>query len=206
MADIKPRRPASARTRPEAASAPKEETAPLPAAAEDDGVYDDDETWLFAVQECMTTEDIAKMGFTNVILLNAARWRPEEGTENPEEAAAKAAAADAHYCFGIKGPVFETLKRSEKKDVEERLVAGMCGKGDVLIVIQNAFPSDASDPGTVMVGRLVDCIETAYMQASEDMVEDLAGVSVVLEKCASTPVLTCVWDDGTQRTLEVTET
>eukprot|EP00283_Hemiselmis_rufescens_P016061 CAMPEP_0173438750 /NCGR_PEP_ID=MMETSP1357-20121228/20582_1 /TAXON_ID=77926 /ORGANISM="Hemiselmis rufescens, Strain PCC563" /LENGTH=205 /DNA_ID=CAMNT_0014404065 /DNA_START=9 /DNA_END=626 /DNA_ORIENTATION=+ len=204
MEDIKPRRPASARTRPEAASVPKEETTPLPA-VEDDGVYDDDETWLFAVHECMTTEDIAKMGFTNVILLNAARWRPEEWTENPEDVASKAAAADAHYCFGIKGPIFESLTRGDKEDIEERLVAGMCGKGDVLIVIQNATPGDSSDPGSKMVGRLVDCVETAYSRASEDMVDDLAGVSVMLERCANTPVLTCVWDDGTQRTLEVTE-
>jgi hypothetical protein len=34
-----------------------------------------EQTWLFAVRDCMTTEDIAKMGFTNVILLNADRWR-----------------------------------------------------------------------------------------------------------------------------------
>mmetsp|Transcript_46674 Transcript_46674/g.73069 ORF Transcript_46674/g.73069 Transcript_46674/m.73069 type:complete len:83 (-) Transcript_46674:164-412(-) len=80
----------------------------------------------------------------------------------------------------------------------------MCGRGDLLIVIQNAG-SDASDPGMVMVGRLVDCIEVAYNRAMEDAVPDLAGVSVVLEECDfSGGVLTVEWDDGTKRALDVT--
>lgn len=54
--------------------------------------------------------------------------------------------------------------------------------------VQNAKSEDPKDAGSIMVGRLVDCIETAYNQASEMCVDDLAGISVVLEKCSSTPV------------------
>lgn len=55
--------------------------------------------------------------------------------------------------------------------------------------LQNAKPEDGSDDvGLTMVGRLVDCVEVAYAKASEDMVDDLAGVSVVLERCSQTPV------------------
>lgn len=36
---------------------------------------------LFSVRDAMTTEEISRMGFTNVILLNADRWRSAEGDE-----------------------------------------------------------------------------------------------------------------------------
>jgi len=39
------------------------------------------------------------MGFTNVILLNADRWRSDEGSVDVSSAAA---AGDIHYCFGMK--------------------------------------------------------------------------------------------------------
>mmetsp|Transcript_9211 Transcript_9211/g.23020 ORF Transcript_9211/g.23020 Transcript_9211/m.23020 type:complete len:207 (-) Transcript_9211:397-1017(-) len=205
MADIKPRRPASARPRPAAAAEEETPKEAAPFAGEDDGIYEDSETWLFAVQSCMTTEEISKMGFTNVILLDASRWRPAAATEDVMGMAARAAAGDMHYCFGMKGSVLESLTRSEKTDIEDRLVPALCGRGDVLIVVQNAKSDVEKDPGMEMVGRLVDCIETAYSQASENMVEDLAGVSVVLEKCGQTPILSVTWDDGTTRALEVTE-
>lgn len=43
------------------------------------------------------------------------------------------------------------------------LISGFCGRGDLLIVIQNATITetavDNSEPGLVVVGRLVDMIE-----------------------------------------------
>jgi len=54
---------------------------------------------LFSVRDPMTTEEISRMGFTNVILLNADRWRSDEGSVDVSSAAA---AGDIHYCFGMK--------------------------------------------------------------------------------------------------------
>eukprot|EP00290_Baffinella_frigidus_P006366 CAMPEP_0180129148 /NCGR_PEP_ID=MMETSP0986-20121125/7159_1 /TAXON_ID=697907 /ORGANISM="non described non described, Strain CCMP2293" /LENGTH=201 /DNA_ID=CAMNT_0022068793 /DNA_START=256 /DNA_END=861 /DNA_ORIENTATION=- len=199
---MKPRRPASARPKPAPAGGEDPKALePMPT-HEDDSVPDDDEeSWLFSVKESMTTEEIAKMGFTAVILLNAARWRDGEGSV---EKAAVSAAADMHYCFGIQGPAFEVLSSVKKAEIEDQLVDALCGRGDLLIVIQNVGAGDvASEAGAVMVGRVVDCIETAYSRASNDMVEDLAGVSVVLERC-TLPMLSVAWDDGSTRALEVT--
>ena len=54
----------------------------------------------------MTTEEISRMGFTNVILLNADRWRSDDGSE---AVSAAAAAGDIHYCFGMKVKVCPML-------------------------------------------------------------------------------------------------
>ena len=46
---------------------------------------------------------------------------------------------------------------------QEMLIGGFCGRGDLLVVIQNATITetavDNSEPGLVVVGRLVDMIE-----------------------------------------------
>ena len=115
---------------------------------------------LFSVRDPMTTEEISRMGFTNVILLNAARWRSDDGGE---ASASVAAAADIHYCFGMKGEPVDSLVAGNRARMEEMLISGFCGRGDLLIVIQNATDSDSavdlSEPGLVVVGRLVDMIE-----------------------------------------------
>lgn len=74
MEEIKPRRPLSSRPRPASARPPAVEEA-ASAKDEDDGIFEDNETWLFCLQGPMNTLDIARMGFTNVVLLNADRWR-----------------------------------------------------------------------------------------------------------------------------------
>ena len=74
-----------------------------------------------------------------------------------------AAAADIHYCFGMKGEPVDSLVAGNRARMEEMLISGFCGRGDLLIVIQNATDSDSavdlSEPGLVVVGRLVDMIE-----------------------------------------------
>ena len=46
------------------------------------------------------------------------------------------------------------------------LIGGFCGRGDLLVVIQNATITDTavdySEPGLVIVGRLVDMIEVYF--------------------------------------------
>jgi hypothetical protein len=49
MEDIKPRRPASSRPRP-ASARPAAVEEPKPDDTEDDGIFDDNETWLFSIQ------------------------------------------------------------------------------------------------------------------------------------------------------------
>ncbi|EKX41960.1 hypothetical protein GUITHDRAFT_153710 [Guillardia theta CCMP2712] len=140
------------------------------------------------------------MGFTNIILLDANRWRSEGEADLLTSAAA--AAADVFYCFGMKEAI-PSLSASHRQQLRDQLVCSFCGRGDLLVILQNAGLPDESEPGMVMVGRLVDAIESAYNEASERMVEDMAGVSVVLESC-SLPVLSVSWDDERQRKIEVT--
>jgi len=91
----------------------------------DDGIADDDETWLFSVKTAMTTSDIAKMGFTNIILLDANRWRSEGEADLLTSAAA--AAADVFYCFGMKEAI-PSLSASHRQQLRDQLVCSFCGQ------------------------------------------------------------------------------
>lgn len=55
-------------------------------------------------------------------------------------------------------------------------------------------------------GAYDGALATAFETASEALVPDLAGVSVVLEgiSAADLPILSVTWDDGSSRTLELT--
>ena len=55
------------------------------------------------------------MGFTNVILLDADRWRSEDGGE---AVTAVAAALDIHYCFGMKGDPADSITVGNRAAIE----------------------------------------------------------------------------------------
>jgi hypothetical protein len=63
----------------------------------------------------MTTAEISRMGFTNIILLDADRWRAEDGSI---EAAAAAAALDIHYCFGMKDEPVDSVVAENRERME----------------------------------------------------------------------------------------
>ena len=63
----------------------------------------------------MTTEEISRMGFTNVILLDASRWRSDDGDE---AVSAAAAAGDIHYCFGMKGDPVDSITAGNRAQME----------------------------------------------------------------------------------------
>jgi hypothetical protein len=70
---------------------------------------------LFSVVNPMTTEEISRMGFTNVVLLDASRWRSDEGDEG---VSAAAAASDIHYCFGMKGDPVDSITAGNRAQME----------------------------------------------------------------------------------------
>ena len=55
------------------------------------------------------------MGFTNVVLLDASRWRSDEGDE---AVSAAAAASDIHYCFGMKGDPVDSITAENRAQME----------------------------------------------------------------------------------------
>mmetsp|Transcript_11304 Transcript_11304/g.29015 ORF Transcript_11304/g.29015 Transcript_11304/m.29015 type:complete len:227 (-) Transcript_11304:11-691(-) len=202
------RRPQSARSRPAPAAPVPPPAPPAPAAVPEpvplsiagggDGVLEDDDAyWLFSSAYRLTTTDITLAGFTNVALLDAARWRG--GEELTPEACA---AAELAYTFGFDDAVAPTVTSDHADALVAAIEGCIAGRGgDLLIVFQNAMPEGGAEDTTMhVVARVVDLINRAYAAADAKETPHLAGISVVLEGYARTGLqhLKGRWDDGTE--------
>ena len=80
--------------------------------------------------------------------------------------------------------------------------------GDLLIVFQNAVPETGEfteDAAANVMARTVDLINMAYTSADEKGLDNMAGISVVMEGFAKTGLHTLKgkWDNGKEVSVDV---
>eukprot|EP00899_Mesostigma_viride_P002344 jgi/Mesvir1/1210/Mv17697-RA.1 len=198
------RRPQSARVRPPSARARKQ--------ANQDA--EESPYWLFCTNYALTTTDINAAGFTNVTLIDGARWVPDE--EATGSTAETYAATDLSYTFGFpETSAVESVTLDHRETLVQNIARTLCAScrgGDLLIIFQNVSQAKGSDiPASAqaliqdVAARIIDCINTAYSREEAALNPDLAGVSVVLEEFGQgrSSTLSGVWDDGTGIEFEI---
>lgn len=178
-------RPRSAIRRP--ASAARRPPPPQPPPLQEPVSQNEEALWLFCSAYKLSTSDIALAGFTQCVLLDAARWRAGDDDLPPE----MCAASEVAYTMGFDENAPDRIQWEQKNGLTKALMKSFCNRGgDLLIIFQNTIPEDVigeGAPGTAtvdglnIVARLLCCINEAYNAAEVAGYKDLAGVSCVLE-------------------------
>mmetsp|Transcript_69868 Transcript_69868/g.221375 ORF Transcript_69868/g.221375 Transcript_69868/m.221375 type:complete len:190 (-) Transcript_69868:30-599(-) len=177
-------RPRSAFRRPQPAARQR----PAPAApAPEPEVFaeaDGEAWWLFKTAYRLTTTDIALAGFTQCVLLDAARWCGGDEDLTPE----MCAASEVAYTLGFPEDVTpQSITAEWKGTLCQALGKAFVGRGgDLLIIFQNAITAElggdgqgqgagkTNSQGMSVVCRVVDAINQAYAAADAQGLPDLA--------------------------------
>ena len=146
----------------------------------------EEDPWLFGFPRSLTTAELWKMGFAQVLLLNAAGWTVE-------------ATAAAEISGALKaGRPLKSLSAEHREDLESAIAPAFLG-GDVIIVVACQGLEALSDDDRACcvrhLSRFVDCVSSVWSQYDAMGDDSLGAVVVVLEGCG-VPAITADWSDG----------